>query len=415
MLGPIVLSIVLLLALLFTLFFVYGRFPFHAIYRSKAHLEQAFDSFDDPEAVIDSTYTIRRANRAYASLVGKPYATIVGSCCHRMLRDRDTPCEDCLMPQTVRKHARHMVERSPHPNDPRNATISLTFFPFESPRGTPAVLEHIRDTTELEKLRAHLERKNELLQQTAEELRRAQRALYNEIDLAREVQESILPKSMPEVEGLRIDATYQPIETVGGDMYDFIPFSPKRLGIFIGDASGHGLPAAFVSTMAKMSLYHRTREELKPASLMYLVNEDIINNVQTNHYLTCFWGIYDNTRRELWFTRAGHPRPVVVRADGEVLELDAPGTLVGILDNAQFSENTFSCRPGDRIFLFTDGVYMSTTAGGVQRPALTVESLRELLRSCAAQPFGQVIPTISQELSKYEREDDYTILVLEVK
>ncbi len=415
MLGPIVLAAAVVLVLLFALLVGYGRFPFHAIYRSKTHLEQAFDSFDDPEAVIDRNYTIRRANRAYASLVGKPYASIVGSCCYRMLRDRDTPCEDCLMPHTVEQHTRHMVERSPHPRDPQDATISLTFFPFESPRGAPAVLEHIRDTTELEKLRVHLERKNALLQQTAEELRRAQAALYNEIDLAREVQESILPKSMPEVEGLRIDVTYQPIETVGGDMYDFVAFSPKRLGIFIGDASGHGLPAAFVSTMAKMSLYHRTREELKPAALMYLVNEDIINNVQTNHYLTCFWAIYDNTKRELWFTRAGHPKPIVVRANGDVLELDAPGTLVGILDNAQFSENTFRCEPGDRIFLFTDGVYMSTVAGGVQRPALASESLQELLRSCTSLPFGQVIPTISQELSKYDREDDYTILVLEVK
>ncbi|MBD3240099.1 MAG: SpoIIE family protein phosphatase [Chitinivibrionales bacterium] len=415
MIAPVVVFVIVLLVLLFTLFFVYGRFPFHAIYRSKAHLEQAFDSFDDPEAVIDRNYTIRRANRAYASLVGKPYATIVGSCCHKLLRDRDTPCEDCLMPQTVDKHKRHMVERSPHPANPQDATISLTFFPFESPRGVPAVLEHIRDTTELEDLRVRLERKNALLQQTAEELRQAQAAIYTEIDLAREVQESILPKSMPQVEGLRIDVSYQPIETVGGDMYDFVPFSSKRLGIFIGDASGHGLPAAFVSTMAKMSLYHRTRQELEPGRLMQLVNEDIINNVQTNHYLTCFWSIFDNTKRELWFTRAGHPKPIVVRADGEVLELDAPGTLVGMLDNVQFNENTFRCRTGDRIFLFTDGVYMSTMADGVQRPALTSASLQELLRSCTSQPFGQVIPTISQELSKYDREDDYTILVLEVE
>lgn len=392
---------------------LYRRFPMRAIYRSKTHLEHAFDSFDDPLAVISESYVILRANRAYASLVNRPYAELVGAHCYDVLRGRSSPCEDCRMTHTLAKRSRNTVARSPHPVRGTGSTISLTFFPYDSADGSQAVLEHIRDTTVLEKLRARLERKNTLLVRTARDLQQAQNAIRNEIDMAREVQECILPKRLPTVRGVKIDVTYEPIETVGGDIYDFIPFGDDHLGVFIGDASGHGLPAAFVSTMAKMSLYHHTRRELPPAELMQLINQDIIANIQTNHYLTCFWMLVDLTTRELWFSRAGHPKPVLIRSDGEIVELDAPGTLLGILDSVDFSEARFQYRSGDRLFLFTDGVYMSTLDDEIQRPAFSTGPFQKLLESCATMPFEDIVAHVRRELGEYEREDDYTLIVME--
>jgi len=395
---------------------VYRHFPVLAIIRSKTHLEQAFDSFDDPLAAIDTEYRILRINRAYASLVGRPYTSILGKPCHKVLRKRDTPCRDCRMKEALEEHARTIVERSPHPKRRRGATITLTFFPFgtAATRTEPAILEHIRDTTELERLRDRLEEKNRELERTAHQLQTAQHALYAEIDMAREVQQCILPRSIPSYAPLRIDVTYQPIESVGGDFYDFIRFPGDKLGVFIGDASGHGLPASFVSTMAKMALYHHTREELEPDQLLYRVNHDLIENVHTSHYLTCFWCIFDPATRRLTYSRGGHPRPIVVRADGEVIELEAPGTLLGLLSDSTYSKNAFACKPGDRIVLFTDGAYMTKYEGDVVLPAYNASQFRSVVAECTRGRFEDVLPGIRERLSQYACEDDYTLLVMDV-
>jgi serine phosphatase RsbU (regulator of sigma subunit) len=401
-------------ALLVALVLLYRMFPVLLIYRSKAQLESAFDSFDDPLTVIDSRYTILRANRAYATLVARPFQEILGGACYAVLRGRTSPCDDCLMRETLRDQARNVIERSAHPARGDDAAISFTFFPFSGSATKPAVVEHIRDISELEKLRDRLARKNDQLEKTAADLQEAQSALFQEIDMAREVQECILPKTLATVEGLRLAVAYQPVETVGGDIYDAVRFSDTRLGVFIGDAAGHGLPAAFVSTMAKMSLYHHTRQEAEPHLVLERINRDVLDNIKTSHYLTCFWCIFDATAATLTFSRAGHPKPIVVRPGGEVVELDAPGTLLGILENVVYTQSTFQCRKGDRIYLFTDGVYMSAVREGVARPAFGNDHFRQALVACAATPFDDIIPALRQVLSAYQREDDYTLLVMEV-
>lgn len=404
---------VLALVVLGGLFWLlYSAFPIGAIYRSKTHLEQAFDSFDDPLAVIDSTYTIRRINRAYAALIAKPYTSILGQRCHEILRGRDTPCSDCRLMDTLRDRKRAAIARSPHPSSADNAAISFTFFPFAGESADPCAVEHIRDITELENLRDGLQAKNSELERTSEELRQAQSTIMTEIDMAREVQQGMLAKGAPAIDGLRIDVVYQPVESVGGDIYDFVRFSPTRLGVFIGDASGHGLPAAFVSTMSKMSLFHHTRTEVAPSELMQRLNADIASNIRTSHYLTCYWCLYDSTTSTLRYARAGHPRPIVVHSDGSREELDSAGTLIGILEDIEFTEATYQCRKGDRVYLFTDGVY-APPVNDNRSSAHSTEPFNRLLTHCARLPFDKILPTIREELGKLEREDDYTVIVME--
>lgn len=391
---------------------IYRNFPVGAIYRSKIHLERSFDSFDDPLAVVDAAFVIRRVNRAYATMVSGTYETLIGAQCYRALRGRDTPCEDCRLSETLTNQSRCVVDRSIHPSGA--GAISLTFFPFAG-AANPTVLEHIRDISRLEELRHTLERKNTQLEKTAFELEQAQAQIVAELEIAREIQEGIFPKSVPQMSGLRIDALYHPVESVGGDMYDFVLFSPTRLGVFIGDASGHGLPAAFVSTMAKMSLYQHTHTEIPPGDLLMRMNLDIADNIKTSHYLTCFWGVFETEARTFTFARAGHPRPIIVKPDGTVYEIDAAGTLIGIMRDLTFQENTCTFSPGDRVFLFTDGVYEPVPDVPVEHlPPRSPEPFTALLASCASMPFEQVIPHIKSELSNHRREDDYTVVLLEI-
>jgi serine phosphatase RsbU (regulator of sigma subunit) len=184
--------------------------------------------------------------------------------------------------------------------------------------------------------------------------------------------------------------------------------------VFVGDASGHGLPAAFVSTMAKMSLYHHTRQELESSDLMQRINIDIASNIRTSHYLTCVWCLYDSQTRILKYVRAGHPRPVVVKPGGESLELDAPGSLVGILDKVSFTERSYQCSKGERVFLFTDGVFAPPEGASARSITQSIDPFRDLLSSCSSMPFKDVIPWLKTELAKEIREDDYSVLVMEV-
>jgi serine phosphatase RsbU (regulator of sigma subunit) len=396
--------------------FVYRRFPIHKIYRSKLHLESAFDSIDDPVAVIGSDYAIKRANKAYAAFVDKPISSMAGHACYTLLRERKEPCVDCRMNDTLASNSRAYIGSSPHPRR-GGGLISLTFFPFYDKAGDKkvvSVVEHLRDTTELEQLRANLERKNRLLEQTTEELTDAQATLYQEIDLARQVQQNIFPKTIPTLPGLRIAVTYHPIEAIGGDFYDFIPLSENRLGIFIGDASGHGLPAAFVSTLAKMSLYYYSKSNLPPGELLTRMNADLARNIRTGHYLTCCYGIFDAATNRLTFARAGHPKPLRVSADGSVELLKVPGTLLGILDDYQFSQQTCQCRYGDRLYLFTDGVFVVTSHQGITRQAFDETQFHEIVKKHNHLPFSDVIPAINEELSHFTYEDDYTLIALEV-
>jgi sigma-B regulation protein RsbU (phosphoserine phosphatase) len=395
---------------------VYRRFPVHKIYRSKIHLESSFDSIDDPVAVVNDQFRVVRANRAYATFVDRPITALHDQHCYALLRGRDEPCADCRLTETLESKRRQYVSQSPHPRK-GGGSISLTFFPFWTRKGTtatPSIVEHVRDTTELEQLKANLERKNRLLEQTTEELTDAQATLYQEIDLARQVQQNIFPKTIPPMPGIRIALTYHPIESIGGDFYDFIPLSETRLGIFIGDASGHGLPAAFVSTLAKMSLYYCAKNDLQPADLLTAMNLDLARNIRTGHYLTCFYGIFDTATNLLTFARAGHPKPLVIGADGATEVLKSPGTLLGILESYRFQQETYQCRLGDRLYLFTDGVFVATIDKGVPQQAFDANRFHEIVGKHNHLPYSEVIPAISEELSHFVYEDDYTLIVIEV-
>lgn len=418
--SPQVLVVVILavvVAILLAAAWVYYRwFPIHKIYKSKVHLQHAFDSISDPLAVVDTAYTLLRVNRAYTELVGKGFPAVLGRRCYVVLRNRTVPCADCRLREAVDERSHTFVPHSEHPFQEKGTAISLTFFPSRSvgTKTAPSAVEHIRDITETERLKNILEQKNRLLEKAVEDYQAAQKALHEEIDMARHVQRGILPRELPRFDGLRIAVAYHPIAAVGGDIYDFIPFSDSKLGIFIGDASGHGLHAAFVSTISKMSLYQHTQNEIAPEELFSRMNQDLIENIHTGHYLTCFWAVFDSANNSLSFVRAGHPKPFVLRPDNQTVALQASGTFLGIIEQATFQSKRFQCQKGDRIYLYTDGVYVVTVRDGKKRPALNNERFQQIVESCNHMAFDQVIPAIQAELSKFTCDDDYTLMVLEV-
>lgn len=395
---------------------LYRRFPLHLIYRSKIGLQDMLDGIGDPLAVITSDFVVQRANRAYAYLVNRSFSDTVGEKCYTLLRGRSSPCSDCLLQEALAGKKTSTLTRTKKPDG--KGVLSITFSPFylsvENQHET--VVEHIRDITLLEKLRHDLETKNRSLARTMKHLKQAQQNIHDELQLARNIQQGLLPASAPATQGLKIDHMYHPVTDVGGDIYDFIRYPSRHLGIFIGDASGHGLSAAFVGTISKMSLYNHGKTEIPVAELVSRINDDLINNIHTGHYLTCFWGIFNFDDNTFTYCRAGHPMPLQIKKDGTVIELSTSGTFIGILPNSSFEQATVTFEPGDRFFLFTDGIYeVEEPEARGKNNILGYDRFVSLLSSCREVPFSKIMSAIRSKLKTYTYEDDYTLIAIEVK
>jgi serine phosphatase RsbU (regulator of sigma subunit) len=402
-----------LLALAVAIAIAYWKFPLHLIYKSKVGYESMLDAVNDPLAVVGSDHIVRRANKAYISLVNSSFQGTIGKKCYSLLRGRNEPCTDCRMPHAVTLRKQQVVEHSPHPSG--KGALRLSFSPYAPETEALAahfVIEHIRDITVLEQLKADLEEKNTSLAAAMRKLKQAQRSIHEDLQLARQIQEGILPKQAPAFPGIAVTTTYHPVADVGGDLYDFVPFSKDKLCVFIGDASGHGLAASLIGTISKMSLYSHSRHELPPRELIAEINRDLISNVQTYHYLTCFLGVFDRQKRTFTYSRAGHPVPVVIRRDGSVHHLNCAGTFAGVLKDANYEEAVFNYRIGDRFFIFTDGIYEIQKNDG---PHYGYDRFVTLLSNFQRLPADRIIPAIEKHFADYTFNDDYTLIVIEIE
>lgn len=394
------------------LWLLYRRFPFHLIYKSKVGLESMLDAVADPLAVIDDNFTVIRVNRAYIHLIKRSFQASIGRKCYSLLRNRSSVCEDCKLLSALKSGDSQNVERSPHPCG--EGALSFVFSPCTlSTESKPqvCVIEHIRDITTLEQLKNDLEKKNRSLAKTTKKLRTAQLSIKGELKLARQIQKGLLPSRTPEVKGLKLDLIYQPVADVGGDIYDFFSVDENRLGIFVGDASGHGFSSALVGTLSKMSLYHHSKTPLSTSELLTRMNLDLLNNIHTSHYLTCFWCIIDLEKNSTVYSRAGHPIPLVMR-DGKLLNLSGDGPFLGIIEDAVFDQKEFQFEEGDRLVLFTDGIY--DVVNKKDKSVLGYDQFLDILSSTNDVPFDNVINTVKHRLTDYVYEDDYTLIIAEI-
>lgn len=392
---------------------LYFRYPLHLIYRSKSGFQDMLDGITDPIVALSKDYVITRANKAYIQFTQSSFDRIIGQKCYNVLRHRNAPCEDCRFQDALANHAEKNIFHTSHPSGKGVLSIHLAPYFSTYKDGNPFIIEHIRDISLLESLKNDLQEKNESLTNTMKHLKDARLKLKEELRLAKLIQQGTLPDSAPDFDGLKINSVYHPVTEVGGDFYDFVRFSPTRLGIFIGDASGHGLAAAFIATIAKMSLYSNTKTEIPPNELLLNINRDLLNIVHTNHYLTCFWGIIDTETNTMSFSRAGHPFPVVVKRDGSINQLNISGPFIGIMEKAVFTVGSVNFEKGDRLFIFTDGIYDVFDRNDNSHNRFGYDRFTEILASTSYLPFGKLVSTIQHTLSEYSYSDDYTLIAVE--
>ena len=194
--------------------------------------------------------------------------------------------------------------------------------------------------------------------------------LHLELDTARTIQQSLIPVAPPEMEGVRLAARYRAMQIVGGDFYDFrtnVDETSERrgqLGVILADVSGHGIPAALIVSMVKLAFWYQKNELPLPGTLFDRMNDLLLDNI-SGEFVTGCYAFVDLDRMQLSTTNAGHP-PLFLwkRAMRQLLELRPDGRLLGLLPNAQFTVETVDIEKGDRILMYTDGVFEAQAADG---------------------------------------------------
>ncbi len=192
-----------------------------------------------------------------------------------------------------------------------------------------------------------------------------------EMEIAREVQERLLPQSMPRFAGGAIAGAFRPAQGVGGDYYDAFPLQDGRLGLAIGDVSGKGISAALLMASLRASLRGVTLDNPRDfAAVMEKINRLVYESSADNRYATFFFGALDPETRLLECVNAGHNPPLLLRQKAgsssrerayETLRLEADGPVVGLLPLATYSQQKIVLQPGDLLLSYTDGISEAMT------------------------------------------------------
>jgi serine phosphatase RsbU (regulator of sigma subunit) len=245
----------------------------------------------------------------------------------------------------------------------------------------------------------------------AEMERREQRRTVD-LEQAAEIQRTILPRGCPRVAGVDLAGHNAPCRTVGGDYYDFIPYPDGRVAVVLGDVAGKGMSAALLMSnlQARVQLLAEAPQDL--AKLMSRLDQSVSANAPLNRFITLFFGVVDPAGHRMTFVNAGHNPPLVVRSGGEIEKLKAKGTVLGILPDIGYEEQSIDFEPGDMLAVYSDGVTeAATTEGDEFGEDRLAALLRENREKSAAQIIDKVLEAVSEWTDAGPPDDDVTLVV----
>jgi len=192
--------------------------------------------------------------------------------------------------------------------------------------------------------------------QTRRRLAAAQQVSDQELEEAREVEQSLLPKNLPAMSGVSFAASRLAARSVSGDYLDMLSFGPQRAALCIGDVIGKGLPAAMLMSNLQAAVRAVSGADVRPADLCARLNNAMRENMPSGKFITFFYGVLDAEERSLNYANAGHGAPLLVRRNGQIVRLDCGGMVLGVFPDTAYADGTVILHHGDRLVLYTDGV-----------------------------------------------------------
>lgn len=251
----------------------------------------------------------------------------------------------------------------------------------------------------------------QLVKQQKQEAAERER-IEQELKVARLIQQTLLPQSLPTLDGWGVSAYYQPARAVGGDFYDFIYFPDGRIGFVVADVTDKGVPAALVMATTRTLLRAAAERLEAPGAVLARTNDVLVQEIPPKMFVTCFYAVLNPATGHLRYANAGHDVPYRYTADG-VVELRATGMPLGLMPGMDYDEKEATLAPGEYVLLYSDGL---VEAHNPKREMFGFPRLQELM---ATHANGDTLKDfLLDQLATFtgpgwEQEDDVTLVTLQ--
>lgn len=259
--------------------------------------------------------------------------------------------------------------------------------------------------------RQRLERRNLELQQSVERGSAQLEMQEQELQRAHEIQQALLPKTIPQLRGFEISGAWRPARTVSGDYFDVFRLGENRLAICIADVSGKGVSAALLMANVQAAVRAFASEAQMPAGLCGKVNRLLCENVAVGKFVTFFFCILDGESHKLDYCNAGHLAPILVTG-GVAQSIDGGGAVLGVFPEWKYETAMIELRPGDRLLLFTDGI---TEAEDEQAAEFGAAQVVACAQKHCAETAAELNRLLLEQVAAFcgsRFQDDATLLVI---
>jgi len=248
-----------------------------------------------------------------------------------------------------------------------------------------------------------------------EQIARQEQRLERDLALARELQFRLLPNSSPKMQHLEVEAKFVPARAIGGDLYDFLPYSLSRLGIAIGDVSGKGAPAAIYAALVSGILRSHAPVEPGPAEMLSAVNLSLAERRIAAQFVSIIYAVWDDERRTLLVANSGLPRPIYCH-DEKVEFIEATGLPLGLFDETDYDEFDFKAKPGDLFVFYSDGILDARNRHG---QSFGPERVQAIVAGCATKSadcvVNEIFKAVTEHAAGVDAFDDQTVVAIKVK
>jgi phosphoserine phosphatase RsbU/P len=248
-----------------------------------------------------------------------------------------------------------------------------------------------------------------------EQIARQEKRLEGDLALARELQFRLLPHSLPKMAHLDVEAKFVPARAIGGDLYDFVPYSLSRLGIAIGDVSGKGAPAAIYAALVSGILRSHAPIEPGPAEMLSAVNLSLAERRIAAQFVSIIYAVWDDEKRSLLVANSGLPKPLYCH-DGKIESIEAIGLPLGLFDEADYDELSFKAKPGDMFVFFSDGIPDARNRMG---HSFGQERVEAIVAGCSMKSadcvVNEIFKAVTEHAAGVDAFDDQTVVAIKVK
>ncbi len=355
------------------------------------------------------------ANRGFARLTGYEIEETIGRNC-RFLQGPDTD------PATIQRLRDALDRRAPCSVDILNYRKDGT--PFWNRLSITPVEDDEGELTHYVGVQSDITKRKRV----EEELARTNQRMRQSLEAAAAIQRSLLPESMPDVPGIEFAWAFEPCHELAGDSLDVFRIDDEHVALYVLDVVGHGVPAALLSvTLARVLSFLRRSSALSgsgsfadgrlvssPKAAVERLNQLFPMRGENRQYFTLFFGVLHLPSRTLRYVTAGHPAPVLSPADGPCDYLPVGGFPVGMARDPEYREREAQLSPGDRLYIYTDGLIEAADADGLEFGA---ERLGEEIRKGRALPLEASVEALETTATRWaggRLGDDLSILALEV-